>query len=369
VEETTRLLLERVSAALSDNASDWLALPRPSARIHVEVFSERPRSVMLRGSLGQDVGSPRVMVKIRREQPDTAGRQNRPRLRSGTPSAAELTKLEFDALVRIHDSISASEPGLATVRPLAVLEDINAIVMEYVEQPTLRKVVLAYSRFAGVRTPRRDIDEIWRRSGRWLRVFQAAVPADQPVRQADRGEILGQIGRYQTFLASRVGAATVDPVVTRAQEMVHNHLPEELPLAPGHGDYAPRNMFVFSDDRLAVFDPLPRWRVPEYEDLCRLLIGLRLMGVQLHSHGAAYRASQIETWESAALHGYYGDDVPWDRVRSYQMLILLDKWAALVDTAHRGIRSRVRIASIRLASRYVRSQADRIYALVGCGPG
>ncbi|MGH3473197.1 MAG: hypothetical protein ACRDPG_14265, partial [Nocardioidaceae bacterium] len=97
----------------------------------------------------------------------------------------------------------------------------------------------------------------------------------------------------------------------------------------------------------------------------RFLVGLRLSGLQLHSHGLAYAGRDIERREAAVIEGFHPDGAaPMDQIRCYQLLILLDKWAALVDEAPGGVRARARIASIKLASGFVRHQARRIQALV-----
>jgi hypothetical protein len=143
-------------------------------------------------------------------------------------------------------------------------------------------------------------------------------------------------------------------------------LPERLPLAVGHGDYAPRNMFVSADARVTVFDPLPRWMVPRYEDVCRFMVSLRLLGVQVHTRGAAIDERRIEEHERQVLTGYLADDHSClAQVRSYQLLILLDKWSALVAASQSGrsLNRRVQRASLRLASGYLRGQARRLLEL------
>jgi hypothetical protein len=52
--------------------------------------------------------------------------------------------------------------------------------------------------------------------------------------------------------------------------------------------------------------------------------------------------------------------VPTAQLRCYELLILLDKWAALVDIPGRGWRARVTSASVRSASGFLRSQARRL---------
>jgi hypothetical protein len=66
------------------------------------------------------------------------------------------------------------------------------------------------------------------------------------------------------------------------------------------------------------------------------------------------------------LTGYLADDNSClAQVRSYQLLILLDKWSALVAASQSGrsFNRRVQRASLRLASGYLRGQARRLLEL------
>lgn len=110
-----------------------------------------------------------------------------------------------------------------------------------------------------------------------------------------------------------------------------------------------------------VFDPMPRWAVPCYEDLCRLLVGMRLVGLQIHTHGLAYGRPDVERREQDVIRGYHGgDQVPLAQLRCYQLLIMLDKWSALVDSDQPGWRPRLRTTSVEIASGYLRGEARRL---------
>ena len=99
-----------------------------------------------------------------------------------------------------------------------------------------------------------------------------------PVRQGRREDVIAMFHAYDEFLGRRLGPRRVGDLARRAAELAASALPEETPLAVGHGDYAPRNVFVGQDGSLMVFDPMPRWAQPRLEDVCRFLVGLRSAG-------------------------------------------------------------------------------------------
>ena len=63
--------------------------------------------------------------------------------------------------------------------------------------------------------------------------------------------------------------------------------------------------------------------------------------------GAAYGEDTLARWQRQVVDGYYGDAVPWGALRCYQLLVLLDKWSALVKPA----RTAARVPRLRRLSR------------------
>ena len=168
-----------------------------------------------------------------------------------------------------------------------------------------------------------------------------------------------------------MGGRAFGDVAAQGAALAADVFAEQLPLAISHGDYAPRNMFVDADGRLTVFDPLPRWTVPKFEDLCRFLAGTRLLGLQVHTQGAAFSHHQLDSYERDAISGYLGETVgPMAQIRCYQLFIMLDKWSALVEAATRGSdwRQRLHRSSLALANRYLLNEAHRLLELARSDP-
>jgi hypothetical protein len=361
--------LERaVETRVRERAVAWFPdVPdRPAARL--TLVSSRPRSRLYTVSIaGSDV--PRVVAKVRLGAgPTTPEPGSRPRLATGVLPTSELTALEYSGLVSIEAAVAASfDERFSAVRPLDHLTDHDTILMEYVDARTLRDVAVHGSRLSLASRARRTAaaGDGWTRAGAWLRLFQDHVPpSGLPVRQSRSDDIVAMFHAYDEFLGRQLGARRVGDLARRAAELATSALPEETPLAVGHGDYAPRNVFVGPDGSLMVFDPMPRWAQPRLEDLCRFLVGLRLLGPQLHSHGAAYGREEVEARERQVLAGYFGTArIPEAELRVHQLLILLDKWSALVDQPAHGWQGRLRARSVVLAGGFVRAQGQRLLAL------
>jgi hypothetical protein len=123
-------------------------------------------------------------------------------------------------------------------------------------------------------------------------------------------------------------------------------------------------VFLLGAGRPAVFDPLPRWAVPRFEDLCRFLVALRLQGLQLHTHGLAYGRAELDRHEQQVIEGYRGDEqLSLPELRCFQLLITLDKWSALVDSPSGGVTGRLRGASVAAATGFLSREAGRVLDL------
>ncbi len=351
-----------------ERAGEWFPdLPRPET-VHVRALSTRPRCLLYVVHLGNGTGVPQILAKVRRDGPvegnDTRG-PGRPTLRVNSATAAELTSFEFDGLSAIVALFGQSHPTFGAIRPLDQLVPEATLLMDYVEARTLRELTIAESRLmprGRSARRRRASSDSWHHAGGWLRIFQQSTGPDTlPSQPSVRQDVVNKFHAYHDFLTAQLGPRSFGDVATRGAEWAANSLPEQLPQAVGHSDYAPRNMFVDGRGRLIVYDPMPRWSVPSYEDLCRLLVGLRLLGLQLHSHGAAFSQRELDYRERDVLSGYYdGDPIPFDQLRCYELLILLDKWSALVDLHNESWRSRLHSTSVRWASGYLRHQANQL---------
>ena len=100
-----------------------------------------------------------------------------------------------------------------------------------------------------------------------------------------------------------------------------------------------------------------------YDDLCRFLVGTRLIGEQVHTHGLAFgpaRSTRSRTPPSRRTSGR-----PRPRALHEQLMILMDKWTAMLDNPRRDVRGRLARRSASLAEHRVRAEAERLLDLAG----
>lgn len=355
--------------SVAEHVGEWFPEAGRQPAVHLRKLVDRPRALLYAVHLAGSA-EPHLLAKVRRDAlgEGTGWAGTRPRLTAGPRPTSEMVALEYSGLRAIE---AMSEPGhaaYAAIRPRAHLEDVDTILMDYVDAATLRDVLLAQSRLPGRRpgSGAAATDASWRHVGAWLRGYQQAIPAeDLPARQSTRDEVVERFTAFDAFLVERLGRRTVGDGARKGADLAARVLPTAVPMAVGHGDFAPRNVFVLPDDRIAVFDPLPRWSVPRFEDLSRFLVGTRLLGLQLHTHGAAFSQESMTRREQHLIEGYAGgENVPLDELRCIQLLVTLDHWSAVVDVAAAGPRGRLRALSGRLAAGYLRREADRLAASI-----
>jgi hypothetical protein len=359
----------RIQELVTAHGSQWFPELGGAPGATWTLLSHRPSCSMYVVRLSSNGATRRALAKVRRPVPvSTAGssRAPRPRLRTTAASHAELAELEYEGLSQIHADLAPRYPEFGAVRPLTLLASHSTIVMEYVEQPTLRDGFVAASRLVPARRSTRRVppEAAWRNAGAWLRAFHDLPERhDRPARQPTAGAVVERFHAYGDFLASRLNDPRLNQIAAAGATVASDVLDEHLDLCVGHGDYAGRNIFVDAGGRVTVFDPMPRWRVPRFEDLCRFVVGLRLSGPQLHSQGYAYSSGELARMERLFLAGYYGDDhIPYRQLKCYELLILLDKWSSLVDTGGHGAgwRARLQRAAMIPANAYAQRQARQL---------
>ena len=376
-DEAQRAIVDRVAR----EAATWFPDLPPGPSVHLRPLSVRRRSSVYAVSLGEPTAVPVLVAKVRSPHSATGGGRggpSRPTLAPHSVDEETLTEREYAGLELLASTFTGNDPRFGAIRPLAHLAEHHAILMDFATGSTMKDLVVRASRLhpARLHPTRRgdggpDPELLLPHVGAWLRRFHEAAPtAGYPARQATGRDVVGHFSALEEFLARRLGRR-FGQLAGAGSALAAEVFPSgTLPMAVGHGDFAPRNVLVDGSGRLVVFDPLMRWAVPVHEDLCRFLVGIRLLGLQLHSHGAAFSPAQLERWEELVIAGYGEDRMPAAQLRCYQLLILLDKWSALVEPASAGgAAARLRRVSQQVATRYPREQAQRLLDLARSGGG
>ncbi len=359
-------LLDRV------RASAERALPAVGRAPAVEVrdVRDRPRSTLIRVVVGTGDAATRLVVKIpravQRSTPGSSpaagasGSDGRPRLVPETPGE-EKARLEGAALRAIADDLAADpRDGLSAVAIVDVYEDLGALVMTEAPGIPLQRILAGAVR--GRVTARRATDRATaalEHAGAWLRRFQdLSLAADRPARMGTRAEVLAAVEALGSYLAASAARPAGATELVERLVGVLEAIPDPVPLGLHHGDYAMRNVIVADDGSVAAIDALGRWRMPVHDDVARMLVAIETSRLQSHSLGNAIPTASRRAFADALLAGYGRDRLDAAALAAYSAVILLDKWAARVESR---ARSRRRLAWVSHAV------TDRYYADVGRG--
>ena len=362
---------ERLAALRSvahDRAGYWFPEydGRP-VKVDVRTVSTRPRGSLLVLTIRQGDVQRRAMVKLRHDDNRRSAAVARPGLVPPPLPAAAQAALEYEGLCGIHRMVDPTDPRLGAVRPLEHIPGVSGVVTEYLEASPGRRALVSATR-VGAFLPRGHRAQfgpaLLRHAGMWLRAFHGTNDDYRLTdRVATQNELAALFVDFEAYLTERVGASA-GALARRAGTSVPVLLSSQVPLAVGHGDFAARNTMIDQRGRLYVIDPMPRWRTPVLEDLARFLVGLRLHGLQVHSHGLAFGRGFLDAREQDLLVGYFGDrPIEVRALHSYMLLVLLDKWSALTSQrmSSGGGVARVRAA---WADQYVLREGHRLLGLV-----
>lgn len=367
-------LLAALAAEVTSGGAGWFPeLDASAVRLRPSRTDVRARCYLHHVDLDDGRQTRPVVVKVRHSHAHLRRQdmfENRPILTpERTMSDRETAEREYDGLQTLHQIFAPrDDPRFGVLRPLASLAEHSAVVLDLVEEPTLRHRLLQTSRTRPGHRPPMDLTP-WRNAGGWLRTFHDATDgAALPPRLPRRGDVGTMYRAYATFLAERLGPSSMlTGLEESASDLATAALPVDLPLSTGHGDYVANNMFVRPEGRVTVFDPLLRWQVPRYQDLATLTVGLRVLPIQSATQGLALGRADLTRYASAVLGGYFGaDGVPERPVRAFELLVLLDRWSGTVSKQVQGGWRRRRLHDLRvvLATQHYRREVDRVLRLL-----
>ena len=316
--------LETILAELRPRVREWYPDADPVAELEVLDVDSRALAHVIRVRVARTEGASTTLIVKGGTGNHAGDPSDRPRL-FPIAESSERRRLEFDALRTVEARLAeVGDPGFQAVRALGILPESTALVMEAFDGKPLHRFL--------VRMPFRSHPALRpaalvHAAGRWLRILHETPPSGQIERQGTRQEIIDAFGAFGSYLASETDASHLETVIEAGVEAAHQ-LPDPLPTVITHGDFAPRNILVDGSGRLAVIDLLARWQAPPFEDLAGFLVALQTSRANAATRGLVFGRT-IANLEPPFLSGYYGSEpVPRTAIRVYELLLVLDKWAA-----------------------------------------
>lgn len=285
-----------------------------------------------------------------------------------SPMTAPAVKFraEYEALFAIHAYFSAlQDQRFAAIRPLDFIAEHCGVVMEAVQEPSLRGLFAQASRFHPW-TDSENLVRCFRHAGGWLRAFHAMSRGEQATpRDVLAQDYFAAIENFSTFLAEALDEREffkhlVRTVIGSARAI----LPEQLPLGLTHGDYALRNLLIGPNCRVRAIDTQAKWLMPIYEDLAYFLVGLITTWPQVLTQGLAFSGTALRHYEQEFLSGYFArEPIPRETIRLFKIKILLLKWSANLHRMQQpetGLQTRVTKLRRKFLQRFFRKCTEEL---------
>lgn len=308
------------------------------AQVRLLSAEARALAALYRFAVGTGRNEQVVLVKAARHvrTEEEAARERAPVERPRITRFAEQDRrfvLEYQALARIQRHFARiNDPRFGAIRVYELLPEHQALVMELVDQPTLRQLALR----AGTRRSAPGLAAVrqaFNHAGAWLRSFHVmTTPAPLPSLHARRGDFIRFTDELTSYLAARGGQTSflLELSMTMAAR-ARAELPDELPLGITHGDYAMRNILVGAGQKVTVLDSLARHRTPIYRDIGSFLANLYCSGLPAVAHGAVLHPVRVADYRQQFLDGYFGGARPPEgAIRLHEAQALLERWSTVV---------------------------------------
>ncbi|NUO79809.1 aminoglycoside phosphotransferase family protein [candidate division KSB1 bacterium] len=350
LEERARALHEHLQKHAIKYYSDFGSAPVTVQLVNTSLHRS---STLYHFNLNGDARQRRVVVK-------TPPLANAPEQISAITEPADKFRIEYEALASIYEYFNTLQDArFAAIRPLDFIANQLGIVMEEVDEPSLRWLFAKASRLQPWANPG-NLYECFRNAGAWLRAFHALPRRAQAVeRDAHAQDYFFAIEKFTAFLAETVREKEFfEGLAHTASRIARGILPERLPLGITHGDYALRNLLIGPRQRVRAIDTQAKWLMPIYEDLAYFLVGLITTWPQVLSQGLAFGNEALQRFEQEFLAGYFErEPIPWETIRLFKIKILLLKWSANVHRMQKpdsGLHSRVTTVRRKLLQRFYR---------------
>lgn len=310
-------------------AREWSGAEGPT-RVELRGIDDRPQSVLVRLQID---AAGRTMPLIAKFPKASTADDREPVLVEPVRDPRRKARLEHDALVAVAEHFRAlDDPRFGWVTVYAHLPDPGALIIGEVEGPTL----VHFLRDQGSHRRRSAAGTVLGHLGGWLAEFHRVETPEMATR-GGRAELLcDDLRRLRQLLAATGCADRLHPRLTDVIDTtIPAVVPSQLPTGLGHGDLAPRNVFVGGDLRITVIDSLGRFRVPVHEDVAYLLTELATGSARFAPRfRPPMSARALARLRSAFLDGYGLADDP--TLWAFELRALMDKWRSLAQRRRGG---------------------------------
>lgn len=235
---------------------------------------------------------------------------------------------EYQALVNITDLLrKIDDDRFGIVLPLDYVKQMNAVITEAVEAPTMKAVFRRVSRLH-FRAPPQVLGAALSHAGAWLREYQKLPSTFGSVRSS-RDEFLAGVEELCRALQPIARSKNfLDSLPREMDGLARQFLPRLLPLGAAHGDFAQSNVLIGGRGRIFVLDTAAGWNAPVFEDLAYFVVGMECSRLQILTDGSAFSARSLSEARAAFLDGYFGPEGEPHAFRLYELQLALEKWSA-----------------------------------------
>jgi len=224
----------------------------------------------------------RLVVKQIRQHPRNAAIVTEP----------DQALAEFSILKRLHTRLAGVE-NYSVPRPVLVIPEVDALVMEFVEGHLLAED-LRYLHYFANRACFRQLRERFYDCGRWLRWFQEQMGTrcagrDALTRVVRRCEV--ELGRIQKLPKGYCASRLRDCVRKRIDRLLEELADEQILVGPWHSDFGPWNIFAGARG-ITVLDFFGWAEGPVILDILKMVLFLEMEKLRLANN--AWRAAALQ---------------------------------------------------------------------------
>lgn len=213
-----------------------------------------------------------------------------------------------------------SAVSVSAVRPFAYLPQYNAIVMEWVNAPSLASII--------VKNQPTELNHSILSAARWLQGFHALSVSESE--QIDTEALLGRLRKRLSASARYKKNKLVCSAVQEIERL--SATPLLAPHAYLHGDFTPSNILIDTEGPVGI-DIWARRHAAVYEDIARMLIYLGSKGTGFWEHKALVNDFDGLCQNFIAAYGATSEQLASDAFRFVLLYQTVRRWLVMADWA------------------------------------
>jgi hypothetical protein len=326
--EKDKAIIDDITAHLTKSLPEWYGDAARLETEYPEIHSYRNSFILRYSVIDSSAKRKHILVKIRRNpKMDSIWHAIASDIHNNVP-------IEYSSLEFVYNRLAGKDDDLEVIRPLDLIKNYCAIVMEEYPSLPLRNILIE-QRNAKNGPGLLTLVDAATKTGKWIHYFHHHINIPEEISYSNE-DILREVDGYARRLErANHGRVKAQSIREAFAERINNIQIDSMAFSQSHADMTCDNVLYSEEQKVCVID-IKRRLAPIYSDLGLIMTHPETFKPQIFSGGMYLPESLLKIYRQAILSGYFGDEQPDEFiVHLYSAIKVLDKWTMYEELMHK----------------------------------